>query len=324
MERFPPFDITVRILVAAGCGLLAGLERQWAHKEIGVRTFTIVSLLGAFAALISPPLVVAAFAGVVVLVALASVQKLIAGGAPETTTAAALMITFALGVLAGQGHVFTPSAAVILVTLLLSLKPQLSRFAVGLSQEEVRGAVLLGLTAFVIYPVLPNQFVDPWGLFNPREAWLIIVLISAIGFVNYVLLRLFSGRGLYYTAIFGGLVNSTAAIAELAPLMHQAGADEDLAIAVNLLTVISMFGRNLVLLAIFSRTAGPSRSGSPCRDGDGLGRPGCAAMAEPKRGPRAATGFSFRDPKGGQLRHAVSGHPGGRRDRPEDFSVAPA
>jgi uncharacterized membrane protein (DUF4010 family) len=34
--------------------------------------------------------------------------------------------------------------------------------------------------------------------------------------VNYVLLRVYSSRGLIYTAILGGLVNSTATVAELA------------------------------------------------------------------------------------------------------------
>jgi len=83
------------------------------------------------------------------------------------------------------------------------------------------------------------------------------VLISAIGFVNYILLRLLSARGLYYSAIFGGLINSTAAIAELSTLLRGAGADAArMAIAVNSLTVISMFVRNLVLLAIFDHAAG--------------------------------------------------------------------
>jgi uncharacterized membrane protein (DUF4010 family) len=247
----------VRILVAVGCGLLVGLEREWSHKELGSRTFPIVSLLGALAALISTGFVVAGFAGIVALIAVLGVRNLVTRGAAETTTAAALMVTFALGVLAGQGHVFTPAATVILMTLMLSLKPQLSRFAVGLNAEEVRGAILLALIAFVISPVLPNRFVDPWGLFNPREDWLIIVLISAIGFVNYVLLRLFSNRGIYYTAIFGGLVNSTAAIAELSTLLRDAGESAQAqAVSVNLLSIVSMFVRNLVLLTLFSVPAG--------------------------------------------------------------------
>lgn len=253
---FPPFDVAVRVLVAVGCGLLVGMEREWAHKELGSRTFPIVSLLGALAALISPQFEIAGFAGVVALIAVVTIRNLLASAPPETTTAAALLVTFALGVLAGEGHVFTPAAAAILMTLMLSLKPQLSRFALGLKGEEVRGAVLLALIGFVIYPALPNRFVDPWQLFNPREVWFTVILISTIGFVNYVLLRLFSARGLYYTALFGGLVNSTAAVAELAALLR--GSDENVnALAVvNLLTIVSMFVRNLLLLSIFSRAAG--------------------------------------------------------------------
>ncbi|HEY3935828.1 MAG TPA: DUF4010 domain-containing protein [Bryobacteraceae bacterium] len=248
--------MAVRVLVAVGCGLLVGMEREWAHKELGSRTFPIVSLLGALAALISPQFEIAGFAGVVALIAVVTIRNLLASAPPETTTAAALLVTFALGVLAGEGHVFTPAAAAILMTLMLSLKPQLSRFALGLKGEEVRGAVLLALIGFVIYPALPNRFVDPWQLFNPREVWFTVILISTIGFVNYVLLRLFSARGLYYTALFGGLVNSTAAVAELAALLR--GSDENVnALAVvNLLTIVSMFVRNLLLLSIFSRAAG--------------------------------------------------------------------
>jgi uncharacterized membrane protein (DUF4010 family) len=253
---FPPFDVAIRVLVAVGCGLLVGLEREWAHKELGSRTFPIVSLFGALAALISPQFEVAGFVGIVALIAVVAVRNLLSSAAPETTTAAALLATFALGVLAGEGHVFTPAAAAILMTLMLSLKPQLSRFALGLKGEEVRGAVLLALIGFVIYPTLPDRFVDPWQLFNPREIWLTIILISTIGFVNYVLLRLFSARGLYYTAVFGGLVNSTAAVAELATLLRGSDENVDALAVVNLLTIVSMFARNLVLLSIFSPAAG--------------------------------------------------------------------
>lgn len=254
---FPPLDVAVRILVAVGCGLLVGLERQWAHKELGGRTFTIVSLLGALIALVSQSFMVAGLVGVIVLIGLSSLGNLTQERQVETTTAAALLAVYVLGVLAGQGHVFTPAAAAILMTLVLSLKPQLTRFAVGLSQEEVRSATLLALIAFVIYPVLPNRFIDPWKIFNPREAWLVIVLVSAIGFVNYVLLRLHGARGLYYSAIFGGLVNSTAAIAELSSLLRTAGDDaEAMAPVVNQLTVVAMFVRNLGLLAVFSTAAG--------------------------------------------------------------------
>src|ERR1700679_983371 len=102
---------------------------------------------------------------------------------------------------------FTPVASALLLTLILSLKSEFSSFAGGLRPEEIRSAVLLGLIAFVIYPLLPNRFIDPWNLINPRGAWIPVIFIAAIGFINYVLLRLYSNRGLLYTAVLGGLVN---------------------------------------------------------------------------------------------------------------------
>jgi uncharacterized membrane protein (DUF4010 family) len=153
----------------------------------------------------------------------------------------------------GIGHVFTPVASAIVITMLLAWKLELQKFAGGLTLEEIRSAVLLGLLGFVIYPVIPDRFVDPWQLINPRAAWVIVIVIAGIGFVNYVLLKLYGTRGVYVSAFLGGLVNSTAAAAQLArPLGAANGMSIDVAVAALLLTIVAMFGRNLVILAIFS------------------------------------------------------------------------
>jgi uncharacterized membrane protein (DUF4010 family) len=87
--------------------------------------------------------------------------------------------------------------------MLLAWKMELQRFAGGLKPEEIRSAVLLCLIGFVIYPVLPDRFVDPWQLIDPRKVWLIVIVVAGIGFFNYVLLRLYSTRGLYWSALLG-------------------------------------------------------------------------------------------------------------------------
>lgn len=243
--------------MSIGIGLLVGFEREWSHKDLGVRTFTIISLFGMFAALIGPAFIVGALAGVIALVVVVNFAALKTQSQIETTTSGAFLVTFALGVLIGQGHVFTPTASAVVMTLLLALKPQFSRFAGGLQQAEIRAAVLLGLIGFVIYPILPNHSIDPWNLLNPREVWFTVILIASIGFLNYVLLRMLSTRGLYYSAMFGGLVNSTAAIAQLmGPVATGGEAARQLAMTVNLITVAAMFVRNLALLLIFSPAAG--------------------------------------------------------------------
>ncbi len=215
VSTFPPVDISIKLAIAIGIGMLVGLEREWSQKDLGIRTFAIAAMAGTLSILALPGMAYLSFAGILLIVLLAGVRNVRDGKPVEATTFAAVILTFVLGVLVGQGHHYTPVAAAIVMTLLLSLKPALSHFSGGLTIEEVRSAVLLGLLAFVIYPVLPDHSVDPWHLVNPREAWLTVILIATLGFVNYVLLKAFRSRGLYYTAILGGMVNSTATIAEL-------------------------------------------------------------------------------------------------------------
>jgi uncharacterized membrane protein (DUF4010 family) len=250
---FPPFEVATKIAIALAIGLLVGLERQWSQKDVGVRTFSITALLGCLSVLVSMQLAAICLAGVVVLAAFLNGRSLLADRSLEMTTSVALIVTFILGVLVGQGHLFTPTASAILMTMLLAWKTELQKFAGDLKLTEIRGAVLLGLIGFVIYPLLPNRFIDNWHLLNPRQSWLIVIIVAGLGFANYVLLRIFSNRGLYYTAILGGLVNSTATAAELASTVARGESDaSNTIVALVLLTSVAMFVRNLVILAIFA------------------------------------------------------------------------
>jgi uncharacterized membrane protein (DUF4010 family) len=72
--------------------------------------------------------------------------------------------------------------------------------------------------------------------------------------LNYVLLRVYGSKGIYLTAVFGGLVNSTATVAELVSTLSESDL-VGLTIPVVLLTSVSMFFRNLIILAIFAHEA---------------------------------------------------------------------
>ena len=255
----PYNEVAKKIAVSLGVGLLVGLEREWAQKEVGVRTFSIITLTGTLASLISPALVIASLVGVFLLVGLLNSQSMLKDRSLELTTSAALMAMVVLGALVGQGQYFAAAAAAILTTMLLAWKVELAKFADALLPEEIRGAVLLGLLSVVIFPLLPDQFIDKYQLINPRQIWVIVVVIAGIGFLNYVLLRLYSTRGLYYAALLGGLVNSTAAVAELSAFIR--GQEDGLlsgGVAVLLITNIAMFLRNVVILGIFAPEAVPT------------------------------------------------------------------
>jgi uncharacterized membrane protein (DUF4010 family) len=250
ITRFPPNTVAFKLAVALAIGMLAGFERESASKDAGIRTFGLTAMLAAVTIMISPAFCLVSLAGVIVLIALFNVRNLMANGTVEITTAAALLVTFALGALVGLGHSFTPVAGAILMTMLLAWKLELRKFAGGVTIDELRSAVLLGLIGLVIYPILPDRFVDPWQLVNLREAWVTVVVIAGIAFVNYVLLRLYGNRGLFWTAFLGGLVNNRAAIAELMNIVKGTRI-----VGVVLFATLAMFIRNIFLLAVFAPRA---------------------------------------------------------------------
>ena len=255
VSRFPPSEVAAKLAVSLGIGLLVGIEREWSNKDLGARTFALTALLGTLAVLFAPSMTIVSFVGVLVIVGFANARSLLVDRTLEATTSAALLVTFVLGALAGQGHLFTPVAAAILMTMLLAWKIELHRFAGGLQPAEIRSAVLLGLLGLVVYPLLPDRFIDKWGLINPRQAWVVIIVIAGIGFVNYVLLKLYGTRGMYVSGFLGGFVNSTAAAAELSKPMAGGGVSSGVAVAALLLTIVAMFARNLLILALFSPAA---------------------------------------------------------------------
>ncbi len=117
---------------------------------------------------------------------------------------------------------------------------------------EIRATLLLGFLAAVVYPLLPDHAIDPWQVLNPRSVWLTVILVSGLSFVNYVLLRQFGARGMRYSMLLGGLVNS-AAMAVLLGQEVKGDAQAAAETPTNLLLAdLAMVLRNGVLVVLFA------------------------------------------------------------------------
>ena len=208
----------LQICVATGIGLLVGLERE--HRKgdgprripAGIRTFTVVSLLGAAAQLSGGwPLLAAAAIAVGVMAVVAYGRSRAAD--PGFTTGVALILVLVLGGMAMSRPAVAAGFATVLAVLLAS-RERLHRFVQrGLSTQEVEDFLALAAATLVVLPMIPAGTIGPWDALSPRTAWIVVILTMLIGALGHVAKRLFgAGLGLALAGLASGFVSSAATI----------------------------------------------------------------------------------------------------------------
>ena len=253
--EWPYSQILMRMALGLSLGLLIGLERERRRKEAGVRTFGFIGLLGTMGGALGHGFGLLAVTVTGMLALLLNWSSLRSQQGTELTTAAAMLVTAMAGVLCGQGHTLTPAAVMVSATALLAWKERLADFSMGVSESEVRSALLLAILAIVIYPALPIGPVGPWGLVEPRAAWITVILIAGIGFFNYVLWKLYGTRGAELSGFFGGLVNSNFTVIEVAARVRELGESfSGTAYRSIVLATSAMLARNVTLLLLLAPT----------------------------------------------------------------------
>src|ERR1700735_4843089 len=92
--RIPTPVIAVQLAASLCIGMLVGIEREWANKECGLRSFAFVSVLGMLSAHLPTPLATVAFVGVLLLLSASDVRNFLAARPPEVTTSMAVLLVF--------------------------------------------------------------------------------------------------------------------------------------------------------------------------------------------------------------------------------------
>jgi uncharacterized membrane protein (DUF4010 family) len=253
--QWPYLPALTRLALAVAIGVFIGLEREHSGKA-GVRTFALTSLLGSAAGMSGGFYPAVSLAFTALIVTFLNGRHLMMRTKLAMTTSMALILVAVCGILCGEGHVFTPVATALITAGLLAWKQPISGFVGGLSDQEVRSAILLGILTFIIYPVLPSHAVDPWGLVEPQSNWASVIIIAAIGFVNYILMKWLGPRGMEITAFFGGLVNSRKVVVELTSRMRAAGSVLGSSVYRGImLATAAMVLRNGLIVLIFASQA---------------------------------------------------------------------
>ncbi len=215
-----------RLFVALAIGLLIGVERERHNGEgvrrapQGVRTFALCALLGGVTAQVGSVGLIVAGAVFTVLAAITSYWR-----SPREdlglTTEAALVVTFALGVLSGSQPALALGVGVC-VTVLLAARDPLHRFVRNvLTRQELLDGVAFTVAAVVVLPLLPNHPIDPWGMINPFAFWRMVVVLMGFSAAGYWATRLVGPRfGLVAAGFSSGFISSSIGIATMSARAH--------------------------------------------------------------------------------------------------------
>jgi uncharacterized membrane protein (DUF4010 family) len=209
-------ELLLKILISLALGALIGMERERRMKEsfAGFRTFMLVCLFGLISSYLSSillnSLLILSFLFVGILAALNFYRKVIYKRGKGITTEIAFFLTFLIGViLYYENYPYIISLALaFLLTLILILKESLHEFAHKVTTKEIEDFIIFGLVAFVIYPILPDYPIDPFGILKLKFIWKAIVVIFGLSFFVYSIFRVLKTKGILWSSVLGGLINS--------------------------------------------------------------------------------------------------------------------
>jgi uncharacterized membrane protein (DUF4010 family) len=255
-------DVTAQLqplAFALAIGLMVGLQRGWQSREApagsrvaGFRTFGLLGLGGGVAALL-PPLFGAILLAAAAATLVVGYARALEPDDQSATSTVAGLLTLALGAYAALGHHVEALAATAILVLLLAMRRQLHRFLAGLTAAEIEAATRFAIVALVILPLMPDRSMGPLDAWNPRQLWLVIVLVLGLSFAGYVAARRIGpARGLIATAAAGALVSSTAVTASYARRLRISSAADGPLIAGIAVASAIMYARVLLLTAILA------------------------------------------------------------------------
>ncbi len=222
-------------------GALIGFEREFSTKVEqnddllgGIRTFSLVALFGSLASFlgekVGPSFLVAALGGLIALTVISYLISFYKFNERGITTEVSMLLTFFVGIAVHQGHVVAAVFVALAVTVVLHLKESINKISGRVEHEDIRAILKFAIITFIILIIdsnftfyikdigpLAQKYIQRYPeildvpVVNPYNVWVMVVLISGIGFTGYIAIKILGQRrGIGITGFLGGLVSSTA------------------------------------------------------------------------------------------------------------------
>ena len=242
-------------IIALFLGALLGFERTFAsrmdHEAAdflgGIRTYSLVSLFGSVMSFLGDHYAMELlFLGFIAIIAMTIISYYLAfskhneGG---ITTEVSMLICFTVGVITQKNQIVLALFITIITAVILHLKEYLHRLADMIEKEDIRATLIFAIITFIILLFDPDFTVllkdigilssdiiarfpglEEVKVVNPYTVWLMVVLVSAIGFSGYIAIKILGSRkGIGLSGFLGGLVSSTATTVTFSKQSRESG-----------------------------------------------------------------------------------------------------
>ncbi|MFO0703768.1 MAG: DUF4010 domain-containing protein [Patescibacteria group bacterium] len=286
MENFVILQCALALLLGAAIGF----ERESYEDRVdttdksgtgslGVRSYSLIALLGAISTIVSPIHPGLFFLIALVFLAITVVYYVIGSLVTKDhgfTTELAILLTFVIGALVGlpQIPLQVTVAIAVVVAFILSIKKQVRSFVKTMRDYEISGFIAYAIIALVILPFLPNTSITITNLpilggllqaygfpierfasveiVNPFGVWRVVAIITGVEIAGYILQKtLGQQKGWLLTSIAGGFVSSTSTTQSLA-LQSKKSKNSSKLVAAAIFANISSFLQMFILIASIS------------------------------------------------------------------------
>jgi uncharacterized membrane protein (DUF4010 family) len=248
-----------QLAIALGLGLLVGFQREWTAPHVaGIRTFGLITVFGTITGLFVETtgawLISAGLMAVAAMIIVGNVMRVVGAETedePGLTTEVAALVMYGAGVAIALDRTMLAIIVGGGTAVLLHWKRPLHDFVDKIGEADIRAIIQLVLIALVILPILPNQSYGPYGVLNPFEIWLMVVLIVGISLGGYIAYKFLGAKsGTLVSGILGGLISSTATSVSYSRHARRSPAISSLAALVIMIASTIVFGRVLIEVAL--------------------------------------------------------------------------
>lgn len=252
-----------QLLIASLLGAFVGLRREFELQKkgekgfMGLRTTASVSVLGALSTFFEqfsylPVLFFIVLSSMIFVVYKKGVSEKKIG----LTSEVSMLLIFWSGVLIGYSNFLLGIILALMVSISDAYRDKMHKFAANMEIKEWSGTLEMIIISLIILPFLPKTAIDPWGIIIPYDIWLIVVFVTAIGFVGYFLNKIFKKtkiKSIYLTSALGSLISSTAVTAQLAQKLKKDKSISNYFIPAILLAIVVMQIRSLLVILFVSQ-----------------------------------------------------------------------